>query len=190
MMTKRDYQRKHLRAPFKMPVLFEDEGYVHKANTLNISEGGLLFDMLPHFPAESDVSIMLPIPQFPLFKNFSVGRLKDFSQEIFQKKIIRVQGHMVRREGTTKNVDDVFMSRIGLKFSVIEPQAQKIVSDYVNTFVSNIVFLQALLDNVNSDDVALMKTRVLGSILGYEEDMKISIMRKRVTHDYRSLQWL
>lgn len=190
MIKDRVYSRIHLRAPYKHEVMFEDEDFVFKASTLNISEGGMLFDMLPHFPDREKVSILMALPQFPYFKNFSLGRMKDFSQEIFAKRPIRVKGKMVRREGATTSVDEVFMSRIGVKFTDIDMRSQKIISDYVNIFVSNIVHLQALLDNVNSDDVALEKVKVLSRILGYEEDIKIALLRKQITLDYRSLQWL
>ena len=72
MFSQRDYQRKHLRAPYKEPVLYVDDNFVFKASTLNISEGGLLLDQIPHFPEDEDeVPIMLSLPQFPYFKNFS-----------------------------------------------------------------------------------------------------------------------
>lgn len=190
MIKDRGYNRSHLRAPYRSTVLFEDDNFAFKANTLNISEGGMLFDMLPHFPDSDNVAVLLALPQLPYFKNSSIGKMKDFSQEIFPKKVIRIKGKMVRREGATTSVDQVFMSKIGIKFTHIEPQAQKTISDYLNIFVSNIVHLQALLDNVNSDETALQKVKVLSKILGYEVDLKIALLRKQVTHDYRSLQWL
>jgi c-di-GMP-binding flagellar brake protein YcgR len=188
--TERSYKRKHLRAPYKTQVLFEDENFVFKAETLNISEGGMLIDLLPHFPSNENVSMMISIPTFPLFKNFSLGKIRDFSQDIFPKKIVRIKCQMVRREGDTTSVDEVFRSRIGVKFTDIAPAAQRVISDYVNVFVSNIVHLQALLDNVNSDRTSFEKVRILSQILGYPEETKIALLRKLVTHDYKSLQWL
>ncbi len=190
MIKEKNYQRIHLRAPYFQEVLFEDDNFVFKAATLNISEGGMLFDQLPHFSDKIEVPLLICLPQFPFFKNFSLGRMKDFSQEIFPKKIIRLKGSTVRRESMTTEVEQVFQTRIGIRFTDCSPQAKKLISDYVSVFISNIVHLQALLDNVNSDNTALEKVRILSQILGYRGIDKISLLRKQVTHDYRSLQWL
>ncbi len=189
-MREKSYNRAHLRAPFRYSALFEDEDFVFKADVLNLSEGGMLFDMLPHFPDKEEVSIMLAIPSFPHFKNFTVGRLKDYSQEIYSKKVIRLKGKMVRREKSQTSIDEIFSTRIGVQFSQVDNKAKRVISEYVSTFISNVVHLQALLDNVNSDAIALEKVKALSSILSYPNDLKISLLRKKVTEDYMSLQWL
>ncbi|MBL7666096.1 MAG: PilZ domain-containing protein [Bacteriovoracaceae bacterium] len=183
------HYRKHLRAPLYDNILFEDDNYVFKARTLNISEGGILLDALPHFPAKESVGILVPVPQFPQFKNFSLERLKDYSQELFPKKILPMKVTMVRRETETTSVDDVFRSRIGAAFVSADHQTKKIISDYVDVFVSNIVYLQAILDQVNVDKTSLEKVKVLSHILGYRNLNKIALLRKLVTHDYQNLQW-
>jgi hypothetical protein len=188
--TSRNYQRKHLRAPYKGPVLFADEDFVFKCNAINISEGGLLLDQMPHFPGEGSVPLMLSIPQFPYFKNFSLLKMQTFSHDLFAKKIIRAKAIMVRREQAVQSIDNIFRSRFGLMFSDIELKDQKIIDDYVTTFASNLVYLQTMIDSFNTDDEMKFKTRALATILGYKDVEKIALLRALVTHDYRSLQWL
>lgn len=184
------YKRAHLRAPCFTTILFADEGYVFKADTLNISEGGMLLKGLPHFPAAEKVWMMVALPQYPSFINFSFQKLKEFSSEVFPQKVLRIRAHMVRRSGETTSVDDVFKSRLGIQFDQVEREDQKIIGDYVTIFTGNIVYLQTLLEQVNSSDEALEKSRALANILGYDSEQKISVLKKQVLHDYKSLQWL
>lgn len=191
MIEDRGYQRTHLRAPFKEPVLFVDDNFVFKASTLNISEGGMLLDQIPHFPEdEEEVPIMVSLPQFPYFKNFNLEKLQNFSSDIFPKKIVRVKAQMVRRIGLESKTDEVFVSKVGLKFTDVSPQALKQISDYVNVFASNLIYLQMLIDTINTSEKNLHKIRVLSEILNYKVDIKIAQLYKEVQHDYRSLQWL
>ncbi len=184
------YKRSHLRAPCFSTVLFGDHGYVFKANTLNISEGGMLLADLPHFPEGEKVPMMVKLPQYPSLINFNVEKLQSYSPELFPAKIIRILGKMVRKSNTTTTVDEVFRTRIGLEFTQIGPQDQKVISDYVNVFASNIVYLQTTLETVNSNPEAIEKSRLIASILGYDSTLKISQMRNEIAQDYRSLSIL
>ncbi len=188
--TSRNYHRKYLRAPYKGPVLFADQDFVFKASAINISEGGLLLDQMPHFPGEGEVSLMLSLPQFPYFKNFSLLKMQTFSHDLFAKKIIRVKAVMVRREQAVQSIDNIFRSKFGLMFADIDPKDQKIIDEYVTTFASNLVYLQTMIDSFNTDEEMKFKTRALATILGYKDIEKIALLRSLVSHDYRSLQWL
>ncbi len=190
MITERGYQRAHLRAPYKEPVLFGDEGFVHKGRSLNISEGGLLLDQIPSFPANEAVPLMIHLPNYPYFKNFSLLKIQTFAKDIFPTKVIRVQGQMVRRIGNTTNVDDIFKPRFGIKFIDLGGHEQKMIGDYVSVFASNLIYLQMLIDSWNTDEDIRLKTRALADLLGYEEIEKLAELRHQVMHDYRSLQWL
>ncbi len=190
IQRERSYQRAHLRAPYKEPVLFGDEGRIHKGRALNISEGGLLLDQVPSFPAEAEVPLMLHIPTYPYFKNFNLLKMKTFSRDLFSTKIVRVTGLMVRRIGTTTSVDQIFAARFGIKFAEIGAHEQKIIGDYVSVFASNLIYLQMLIDSWNTDEDMKLRTRELSKILGYGDIERISELRQQVSHDYLSLQWL
>lgn len=180
-----------MRAPFKEPVLYTDQNFVFKARALNISEGGMLLDQVPHFPEEGGrASVMLSLPQYPHFKNFSLAKLLSFNREMFSKKTVRAVCEVVRKSGNLSEVDQVFSSRVGAKFCHIEPKAQKDIKDYVETFAGNLIYLQVLIDNIQTDEEGLAKTRALSRILHYDPDIKISQLRQEAARDYASLQWL
>ncbi len=186
----KNYQRRHLRAPFKETVLYADGPYVFSASTLNISQGGLLLDQLPSFPEQDNVPLMVAIPQLPSFKNFNVLKLKTFSKELFSREVIRVRAKLVRREELSQNLDNIFRSRFGLEFNRITASDEKIIENFVVNFSSNLVYLQTLIDSFNTDDEIKERVRALAEILGYDKTEKIAQLRAQVSHDYKSLQWL
>ena len=189
MITK-NYQRRHLRAPFKENVLYADSSYVLKAHALNISEGGILLDELPSFPETDDVPLMISLPQLPALKNFSLLKMQTFSKELFSRHVIRAKAKMVRREELSRNLDNIFRARFGLEFIRIAPNDQKAIEDYVTTFASNLIYLQTMIDSFNTDDETKLRARTLAKILGYQDIEKIATLRAQFTHDYKSLQWL
>lgn len=191
IVAERDYQRKHLRAPYKEPILYVDDDFVFKAHTLNISEGGVLLDQIPHFPEKDiEVPLMIALPQFPYFKNFSLEKLHEFSSDIFPKKVVRLKCKVVRKIGIKSKVDEAFVSRVAVSFTEISPPAKKIIKEYVDVFASNLIYLQVLIDNIHTEEKNLEKIRTLANILHYDAEMKIAQLRKDVQHDYISLQWL
>lgn len=190
-LKERDYQRKHLRAPYKESVLYVDQDFVFKARALNLSEGGLLLDQVPHFPDKgNEAPLLLSLPQYPFFKNFSLEKLLSFSREMFPKKSVRLKCEVVRKSGVESEIDQVFSTRIGARFLDMDPQAKKLIREYVDVFSSNLIYLQVLIDNIHADEQGLEKVRALSRILNYETEIKISQLRKDVRQDYVSLQWL
>lgn len=190
MKTAKDYQRKFLRAPYRGEILFSDESYVFKAQTLNLSEGGMLLDKVGHFPEEEIVSFLIKIPQFPYFKNFSLEKLITFSPEVYTSKMMRLSAKLVRRFDMKSQVDEVFTSRIGLQFLNLDDKNRKIIADYVDVFVSNLIYFQILIDNLEEDETYLEKIRSMSDIFGYGRDIKLASLRKQISNDYKSLQWL
>lgn len=190
MIKSKNYQRRHLRAPFKENILFADGDYVLRARALNISEGGVLLDQLPSFPATDEVSLLISLPQLPYLKNSTLLKMQTFSKELFGKHVVRASAKMTRREELSQNLDNIFKSRIGLQFSKINAQDQRYIEEYVSTFSSNLIYLQTLIDSFNTDDETKVKSRTLAKILGYTEIERIAQLRSQVTHDYKSLQWL
>jgi PilZ domain len=186
---RKNYQRRHLRAPFRESVLYADGSFVLKALALNISEGGLLIDELPSFPGQDEVPLLICLPQVPVLKNFSLIRMQTFSKELFSKRVVRVKAKMVRRHQLSQDLDNLFKAKFGLEFIRISPVDQKIIEEFVTTFSSNLIYLQTLIDSFNTDEETRLKVRTLARILGYVNTEKISELRAEVTQDYKSLQW-
>lgn len=186
-----DYQRKHLRAPFKEESLYVAGGFAHKAKAINISEGGMLLSHVPHFPDKGHLSSMLiSFPQYPLFKNFSLEKLHAYSNELLPKKCARVTCEVVRKEGGQSEAEMIMNQRVGCRFVEINEKDKKIIKEYVDTFSGNLIFLQVLMDNAQADQEQLLKARALAGLLNYDSNMKLSMLRQEVARDYTSLQWL
>lgn len=186
----KNYQRRHLRAPFREYVLYEDNGIVLKGLGRSLSEGGMLLDEVPRFPLQDEFNLMFSLKLVPILRNFSLERLQTFHLDIFQKHILRAKVRVVRREEFNKDINNLFKLKLGLEFTSILPGDQKFIEDYVAGFSSNIIYLQTLIDSFNASSEIQNKVRVLAKILGYDGDMKISQLRSVVAQDYKNLQWL
>lgn len=186
-----DYQRKHLRAPFKEESLYVSEGFAHKAQAINVSEGGMLLSHVPHFPEKGQTSSMLiSFPQYPLFKNFSLEKLKAYSDELLPRKCARVTCEVVRKSSAQSDAEMIMSQRVGCRFVEISDKDRKVIKEYVETFSGNLIYLQVLMDNAQADEEQLRKARALAGLLNYDSEMKLSMLRKEVATDYISLQWL
>lgn len=188
---RKDYQRKYLRAPFRDEVLFSDEGFVFKGKGLNISQGGILLEHIGHIPVEGQNHFLVYLPEFPLFKNYSLAKILSFNRENFLGDLVRFSAEMVRKDHGLESCEEgVFRTRIAFEFTNIAKMNLIKLSKYIDTYSSNLIFLQLLLDSVSSDKDNLMKLRKVSSYLGYAPEEKLAILRKQIERDYKSLQWL
>lgn len=196
-MTKQMIPRRaHLRAPLKSFLLYEDDSYVFKARTLNISEGGILIEQLPNLPVQSIISIMISLVDIPVLHNITWSEIKRISKKnflpemFFEREIIRARSKIVRSFKDKSSVDNVFIQKIGCSFIEMPLESRKRIRKYVSIFTKNIVFLLGLFESVNNKDSNIEIIRSLAHILGYRKDEKISILRQQVLHDYQSLDSL
>ncbi|MGE3611525.1 MAG: PilZ domain-containing protein [Bacteriovoracaceae bacterium] len=178
-MMNKSYQRRHLRAPFKGPVLLTDGIDVFKAPALNISEGGMLLTQIPRLPQNDDIHIMFALPIIPLFKSLDLSKIQPISRDLLKKRIIRISGKISRK------VD----SRYGLEFPVIDPLTKQYIEEYVTTYSANLIFLQTLIDSCRDNETKI-KTHILATILGHDQNGNMLTLKESVSHDFKSLQWL
>lgn len=190
MFETRGYQRRYLRAPYRQEILYSSEDFIFKARAVNISEGGLLLDQISHFPEDNILAFMVILPQYPLFKDFTLAKIMAYDPTSMEPKIVRFKAKMARKIGLETKIDGVFASQIGLQIKDVSQFDQAKISSYVDVFASNLIFLQVLLDSLHSHKSNLVKIRKVSEYLGYEKDMKLALLRKIVQEDYRSLQWL
>lgn len=189
MSLGKGHQRAHLRAPYREPILYATDGYVHSTHCLNISEGGLLLSSVPILPTEAESPLMLLIPNMPLFKNFDLLKLRSWSPDLLVSKVIRLRGRFIRREGKSA-VDEVFQDKVGLHFTTIAAAEARLIDDYVAAFAGNLVHLQTLLDSWNTSEEIRAKAWRLAQLLGYGGFDKVSLLRSQCASDYMSLQWI
>jgi hypothetical protein len=190
MQDSSGYQRRYLRAPYKLDVLFVDQNFVFKGKALNISEGGLLLEEVGHFPEVDNIDFLIKLPQFPLFKNFDFDKIASYNSEVLDARVVRFKAKLVRKIKIQSKVNELFSSQIGLQIQDINSFDKAKVASYVDVFSSNLIYLLVLLDTLNSDKNNLQKVRIISESLGYSPSEKISLLRIQVEHDYKSLQWL
>jgi hypothetical protein len=184
------YRRSHLRAPHKLNVLHNSPEGILTAKTLNISEGGILLDEVKSFfETREENSLVIPLAQYPVFKNFEIDKLKNFDMEIFPKKIIRAKGRLVRKFHI-RPVKGRIASKMAIQFTSIYAHSQKDIDEYVQTFLKNSVHMISLLDMANADDYSREKVVIMARILGYNKRNSLAALRAEIHHDYQSLQWL
>ncbi|MBF0207393.1 MAG: hypothetical protein HQK53_10940 [Oligoflexia bacterium] len=185
------YQRKNLRAPIVTFLLFEDEGYVHKAKLANISKGGALISQLPHFPSVNIVGTLLDIPQLPVVKTDDLEKLQETALLPKKRTIFRTRLRTVRRTTETSSVADVFSKNIGSEFVDMPLQQDLLlaIDEYIANYSYNLIFLLRLLDSNVIEGERLEKIQILSEILGHEKGLKVPILGQKVINDYKSLQW-
>lgn len=188
-MKSGNYQRRFLRAPLNEKVILTDGETVFRAEMINISEDGLLMSELPFFPEKDELSLLIPIPHFPLFKNLSDEQLDVLDERSFLRRIIRVKAQIVRKAELERDLSNIFKSKFGMQFTNASDREREIISQYVKNSSSNLVHLQTLIDSFNSSEKIRVRTRSLSRIMGYEAK-KIAQLRVEISADYQGLQWL
>lgn len=186
----KDYQRKYLRAPYWHDILFADDGHVYRGRGVNISEGGILLDRIGHVPKDKENDFMIYLPEYPLFKNYNFDKVLQFNVENFTGQVIRLRASLVRGHESLGQVEGVFLSKIGFEIVHLSKISEMVLTKYINTFASNLIYLQVLLDNIQAQKDNLSTFRRLASYLGYQSEEKISILRLKIEQDYKGLKWL
>ena len=193
MVNKNDknrFQRKHVRAPLRSICLYVDGEHVFKAKTLNVSEGGLLLSELPHIPEINSLPMMMAMPVYPKLANLTLEDLKQIDIENLPRKILKVKSRLVRSYEGQTNVDKVFINFIGCEFYYTSEEFRDYITEYVETFARNTVYLLSLFESLNKRSEQLETLRYVAHILGYDRRMKIPLLRAKVLHDYQSLESL
>ena len=188
MSEVKSYRREFLRAKLSSTLLFSDDDYVFKTKTLNISEGGVLLDQMPHLPSNHVIPFMLDIPEIPKLMSLPPEGLKDLHVTQFNRIVLRGKGKTVRRIGETSSVDSVFLKGIGLRF--VEPSALFLfyIRKHVDNFSSNIAYLIKLIESSRNDPNSIIKIQSVAKILGYDNSLKLPLLRNFVFQDYKSLE--
>lgn len=181
-----EFQRLHLRSPLVGDVLYEADGHVHLARSVNISEGGILLENLPIIPEINAMPVMFTLPQYPNFSQTNQDVLKTLKLSSLEKKILRSRARLVRSFEGQSEVEKIFVTKIGCEFVLPSTENKALVAQYVVDFASNILFLLGLFQR--SSQIELLRN--VAELLGYDSEEKLPILRSRVLHDYQSLESL
>lgn len=182
----KSFRRLHLRSPLDSSVLYESEGHVHKAHSVNISEGGILLEYLPFVPEIRSIPLMFSLPQYPVFSRLNFDSVKQLNVQSLECVVVRSKARLVRSFEGHSAVDKVFVQKIGCEFVAPEPEVIEAIQDYVSVFASNLVFLLGLFQRSSQVD----HLRLIAGNLGYDGQAKLAVLRQKILHDYQSLESL
>ncbi len=180
--------RIHLRAPLNTFVLYEAGNYVFKAKVYNISEGGLLLENLPCIPDVLLVPLMINLPGYFEFSKASEQELLETKAKGRDGKIFRARVKIVRSFEKINEIDKLFISNIGCQFIALGEGPKAEVSEYIQIFTKNIIYLLGLFESANNNSKKKKLIRQVASLLGYDGEMKFSYLRQKILHDYQSLE--
>lgn len=183
-MKEKKYKRAHLRAPLKSQVLCSYDEKVCLGRTLNVSEGGLLLTDLDSIPGSNSLYFMIDLPSYPKFSEFGKEEVLNLDWNSFERDVLRMNAKIMR------SFDYEGEKLHGCSFSSISEGGVRAIKTYVKSFSENIVYLLELFESLGRGELKLSVLRKLAFLLGYNSDEKIFLMRKRVLHDYQSLEKL
>ncbi len=184
------FRRAHLRAPLNSTLLYEDDGHVFKAATLNISEGGVLIENLPRIPEINAMPLMLDLLFLPEFSRQRMDQLLSKSMSDFERKIFRTKARMVRSFDVKDEVDQIFITRIGCEFVKPPKDSLDLIREYVTRFAKNTIYLLSLFESHGNRPEQIYFLRHISGLLGYASQQPLAILRQKVLHDYQSLESL
>ena len=182
--------RQYLRAPVYDDVLYECDDYVLSGRCMNISEGGLLLSDLGLVPENKEFKVILPLTQYPDFAKLSIGRILMLERDHVEKEIVKVPVRVERSFEGMNEVQKILLTSIGASFKKLEHFEREFVRAYVETYTKNIVYLLSLFENNDRKKSNNTLIRKVADLLGYDSEMKISLLRLKILHDYQSLESL
>jgi hypothetical protein len=181
------FQRAFLRAPLKTFSLYQDDDYVLKARLINISEGGVLIENLPHIPEVPAIPLVLDLPHVPDLLSMPSNQILHIKTSELDRDIIRIKARIARQFEAESEVDKLFVKKIGCEFVKADEDERDKIREYVARFTRNIVYLLNQFESSNKNLSVLRKT---AEILGYDGEERVSFLRQKVLHDYQSLESL
>src|SRR5690606_1398274 len=159
-------------------------------STLNISEGGILLENLPHIPEINAMPLLVDLIQFPELARERVDQLLSRSARDYDRKIFRVRAKMVRSFESKNEVDQIFVTRIGCQFVQPNEDVLELIRQYVSRFAKNTIYLLSLFEGHGNRPEQVHFLRHVANLLGYPYRLPLPQLRQNVLHDYQSLESL
>lgn len=180
-------KRAHLRAPIFDEVVYVCDDYVLKGRCENVSEGGALFTEMSRVPDNLTFPILIPLVQYPEFSKLSPKKILSVERSSFDLLVVRAVVNIVRSFKGKSEVEKILMKSFGAKFVSIEETDASLIKDYVTIYAKNIVHLLSLFESHSSKGSNIAYLRKVASLLGYDGQVKLSVLRQSVLHDYQSI---
>jgi hypothetical protein len=180
-------QRQYLRAPVQDEILYVCDNFVLKGRCDNISVGGALLSDLSRVPEDKSFHILMPLIQYPEFGKSNNRKIITLERSSLEVEVIRAQVEIVRSFDGQSDVDKIFIKNIGTRFSELSSHDEALIISFVKTFTKNLVHLLSLFETHGSKGSNIAYLRKVASLLGYDSNAKLAVLRQEVLHDYQSL---
>lgn len=142
----------------------------------------------PHVPEGEVLPVAINMIHYPRFQTMTPDELKQLTRDDLERTVIKTKVKMVRTFENKSNVDLVFINYIGCEFLEVTAEFKAAITDYVENFTKNIVYLLSLFEGKKSEQTDVLKS--VAELLGYDRKMQIPLLRAKVLHDYQSLESL
>ena len=179
--------RAHLRAPVFDDIVYVCDDYVLKGSCENISQGGVLLKEIGKVPVNLTFPILLPLVQYPEFSKLSNKKVLSVERSSFNVEVVRATVTIVRSFKGKSEVEKVLMKSFGGQFVALGEADSILISDYVQTYAKNLVHLLSLFESHSSKASNIAYLRKVASLLGYDGQEKLAVLRQKVLHDYQSV---
>jgi len=193
-MTESPLTRQYTRANFSANVLFVDGDFVLKAKGHNVSEGGILLRDVPHIPEINAVPLLFMLPELKYLGDLNFQETTQFYSSLQGKssrlwQVVKVKSRLVRSFHKDALAMGALSKHIAYEFVAFQQPARDLalIQAYVALFTKNIVYLLSLFEHAHKSVEQLEHLKCVAKILGYDHQMKISLLRAKVLHDYQSL---
>ena len=180
-------QRHYLRAPVQDEIVYVCDEYVLKGKCVNISIGGLLLSDLGRVPDSNMFSILLPLIQYPDFGKTSHKKTLAMDRSSLEIEIVRANVEIVRSFEGHSDIEKVLVNNFGTRFTHLESVDKSLILSFVQTFTKNLIHLLTLFESHGSRGANIAYLRKVSSLLGYNGQAKLAVLRQEVLHDYQSL---
>jgi len=177
-------QRTCKRAPFYESIFVLDDENLFLADSVNISETGILISNLRVTFSAKNLHFMFPLVDFPEFLFMDREKIFLLHKSDFPCSIYRCQGEL-RRKKILNSATSVNYLEVGVSLSGRSSNLVNKIKSYVETFEKNIEFVLMLYQEEMESSKELI--RIILSHLGYDCTLKLSVLRSQILHDYNSL---
>jgi hypothetical protein len=185
----RSYQRQFMRVPYNVCVLGCSGEEIFKAQSLNLSEGGILLSHVSLVPTEALSTLIVPLKIWPLFKNMTVGELSAEVQGKQSLKIVSLKAALKRSQQKASLAQILFEEQLAYEFDLSTLREQTFLKKTIDSVMANITYLQMLIDSWRDDPMIKQRVSLCAEILGYAKTEKIAELRHKVMKDYQSMVW-
>ena len=170
-------------SPLRTSVFVNWNGKVQKSQGIQVSKEGIIVSTEHNLAKNADVDLMFSLLNYPDFSELSEDEV--FQMELrrnihfnsFKKDTIRCKGNLVR------NKQDDTLNFHSLQFSQVNNVNEVLISEYLNQFTHNLLYLVDIISNAKSRKLLYP----ISYFLGYDTSSETTLC-KVIINDFEKLK--